>query len=931
MITIKNGLIALLAVFTLSGCMSSSPNPENSFATNSQATLENGLTYAIHAKQDNSQKIQLRLFIKSGSLSETEDQQGYAHLLEHMAFNGTKNFPKNKIIELFEKSGLTFGQDINAYTSFTETVYTLSVPASDKKLLDETLLYLRDVLNDIEFDQAELDKEKGVVQNEYRLSVPQEPPYYYAFFSDYIEGSDYEKHLPIGTLDSIGNSTEQSVKAFYKQWYRPNNAKLLITGDVDTELAKKLISDTFSSIEPSTNQQVQVVPNAPDLSPKSKAFSSQVVTSPQTDLFFEVPYATINNSEQLSQNIKQNMLGNMLNYRLNILNSEREQPFSQAYFGYFEILNNKAFKHIAINYEKENPEKTTTFIAQELARLEQHGFSQAEYNLQLEALKSQQAELRNNYLNQNSAQIANNVVKSWSQESAMFTFELEQQAFQTALATLNLDEINRLARQLIKSPKKLTFAYPSNTTQPEVLRLEENFAKDLNKAIANSDIKIEKIVLPVITINSDISPITSEKFYAQKNITQLTLSNGVSVVLQPDTSVKNSINMSFSAPGGINILDGKTIAANTLLVNSYMNSGLAGLSPQTLNQQFINANASINPAFYNSNHGFTMQSVNKSSSLKLLFSLIYSVINDATIKPEVFAQEKKKLIDQQENFLAQPTSESMSKVFEALYPGSPYQHVFTINELQAIQQSDVETLHAHFFGSVNGYKLTIVGDFDIDEMQTLVLQYIATLKGGKLHQFNERPMALIEKATKLNAETNPQDNALVSLIAVTDNKNQSIKEVYQGDLMRRILTQTLTQVVREKLSLTYSPIVSVSDQPEGNHNTEVFIQMVTKVEDAQKTQQVVSDIVNNFITNGISEEQLADHQLGLTKGMLSNLHKSTDRQWLLHRDHLQGYELDSTENAKAIVDSITLEDMNQFFKTYLDPNKTLQIINIPEK
>ncbi|WP_022940550.1 M16 family metallopeptidase [Psychromonas hadalis] len=928
--TIKKGVITLITLFTLTACMSSSPNPENSFATISEATLDNGFSYAIHAKQESSQKIQLRLFIKSGSLSETEQQQGYAHLLEHMAFNGTKHFPKNKIIELFEKSGLTFGHDINAYTSFTETVYTLSVPVADKKLLKETLLYLRDVLTDIEFDQAELDKEQGVVQNEYRVSVPQEKPYYYALFDDYIATSHYQSHLPLGTLESVGNSTEAGVKAFYKQWYRPNNAKLLITGDVDSELTKMLIIDTFSSIASSHNEIQQVVPDAPKLKTASKAFSSKVIIFSQTDLFFEVPQLTITNSEQLSQAIKLDLLDNMLNYRLNVLNSELKHPFNEISFSYLRLLNNQSFKSITISYQKENVKESVIFIAQELARLQQHGFSQAEYALQYEALQAQQSELKNNYLNQTSAQIANSVINSWANGNTLFSYELEQQAYQNALATLSLDEINQLTRTLIKSPKKLTFAYTDVALQPEFLMADKNFAKYFEQTIANTSIKIEKVVFPIIKRTSAISAIKSEKFYPKKQITQLALHNGVDVILQPDYSVKNAISMSFTAPGGTNTLTKTQIAANTLLINSYMNSGLAGLSPQALHQKMLSAKAVLTPFSVANSHGFTMQSVNNSKSLKLLFSMLYSAINDATIKTKIFALEKAKLIDQQESYLAQPTTNTQIKLLEALWPNSRYQHVFSVEELQVIQQSDVESLHALFFGSVNGYKLTIVGDFDVDEMKTLIVQYIAPLQGGKLHQFNQQPQPLIQQATKINETTNPQDNAIVSFGTVTDNKNHSIKEVYQADLMRRIITQTLNKEIREKLSLTYTPSVYVADQQAGNNFTEVFIQMVTKVEDAQQTQQVVSEIINDFVSKGITNEQLTDHQRGLTQGMLSNLHKSTDRQWLLHRDHLQGFELDSTENAEAIVSSISLADMNQFIKIYLDPTKTVQMINIPK-
>ena len=927
---IKNGLITLLAVVILSACLSSPHNPENSVATITEDTLENGLTYAIHAKHDNSQKIQLRLFIKSGSLSETDEQIGYAHLLEHMAFNGTKNFPKNKIIELFEESGLTFGHDINAYTGYAETVYTLTVPASEEKLLKSTLLYLRDILNDIEFDQTELDKEKGIVQSEYRLRMPQEPPYYFSLFLDYIAGSQYQNHLPIGTLESVGNSTKQGIKDFYKQWYRTNNAKILITGDVDSELTQRLIINTFKDLEKPKNAQQQVVDNAPRLNVESKAFSSKLITFSQLDLLFEIPYKQIKTVEQLSESIKLDMLDKMFNYRLNVLNMQRALPFNEVSFSYIPILNNKSFNNISITYQKGNATKSAIFIAQELARLEQHGFSQAEYDLQYEALKAQQSDLKDNHLNKTSAEIADQVIDSWTTGNTQFTLEQEKMAYQKALSTITLSEINQLTNKLISTPTKLTLAYPYGTKQPNLLTIDNNFTKYLNQPMLQADIKIEKLVLPIIKRDTAITPIKIEKFYPEKNMTQLVLNNGVDVVLQPDNSIKNSISISFSAPGGANTLIKKQIAASTLLINSYAKSGLAGLTVQALDQKFINAKAELIPYVFSNNHGFTMQSVNKPKSLKLVFSMLYSAINDAKIKSEVFKQEKEILVENQKRFLQQPTTDSQLKFLEALFPNNPYQHIFSVEELQAIQQTEVEALHSLLFSSVNGYKLTIVGDFNLEEIKVLILQYIAPLKGGKSHQFDQHPQPLIHQATQLNEATNPQDNAIVTFTTITDNKNKSIKEVYQADLMQRIVIQTLYKEVREKLSLTYSPEVYIASQLSGDAFTEVFIKVTTKTEDAKKTQQVIKRILNDFITKGITKKQLLDHQLGLTKSMQFNLNESTDRQWFLHQDHLQGYELGSTENAETIVNSISLGDMNLFMKIYLDPSKTVQMINSPQ-
>ena len=900
-------------------------------ATVNSDTLNNGLFYEIHSKPEQSQKIQLRLMINSGSLSETDVESGYAHLVEHMAFNGTKNFPKNKIIELFEKSGLTFGHDINANTNFSNTTYTLSIPKSDVKLLHDALLYLHDILSEVQFDAKEFDKEKGVVENEYRLREIKEKFYSDLLFNDFITDSQYERRLPIGTLKSIDDSTVASVKAFYQAWYRPNNAKLLVTGDIDSEKTAVLINNIFSSIKKSDNLTQQIMPSAPRLKTNSQSYSSKVINFSETDVYFDVPNIRIQNSKSLSQAIKQDMLDDLVNYRLNTINNQRVQPFIGVGFSFNRLLNDKVLKHIYIEHLQGQEQQAVTFIGQEIARINQYGFSQAEYDQQLTRIKSLATNLADRYSNKSSQEIADDVIDAWSKNNVEYTLQLEQEAYQMALNSASLKEVNQLAKDLFNNPSKLTLAIPYKSNKPDLATLDQLFADTVKKPISNIEVKVEQLTLPSITKNAMTSPIVKEKFYPEKQITQWTLSNGVDVIIEPDHSVKNSITMNFSAPGGTNSLTEKQLDASYFLINSYTKSDIAGISPQALEQKFINAQASIEPIILENEHGFKMYSVNRHDSLELLFSVLYSTFNHPKIKENAFALEKKRIIENQQTYLAQPTTITVQKLNEALFPNNKRQQDASIAQLQQVQKIDVERLYQTLFASVNGYKLTIVGDFKATELKPFILKYIANLATGKLHEFSDMKQSLIKQAKKINDTTNPQDNGLVLFYTVTDTPNKNIKEVYQAELMRRIIDQTLLKIVREKLSLTYSPSVWVESQPAGMTFTTVLIKVITKIEDVNKTQQVVNRIVNDFLDKGITEDQLIEHKNALNKDFAAVLKTSSGKEPLLHRDHLFGYTLGSTENRAAILDSISISDMNRFIKEYLDPQKTVQITNIPKK
>lgn len=894
-------------------------------------TLTNGLFYEIHSKPENSDKIQLRLMVHSGSLSETDAQSGYAHLVEHMAFNGTKNFPKNKIIELFEKSGLTFGHDINAYTNFTETVYSLSVPRSDKELLAEALLYLHDVLSEISFDSVELSKEKGVVENEYRVREIQEKFYTDFLFDDYIAGSKYAQRRPLGSLQSIEQSSRESLNAFYQAWYRPDNAKLLIIGDVDSEDVAPLISKIFSPIKETHNAAKQTIPAIPLFKTASQVYTSKVINFSETELHFEVENLGIQDSSDLSQILKLNLLDGLFNYRLNAMNRERPQPFSGVGLSYRHFVGDHGFKSIYVDHLQGEAQHAITFIAQEIARIAQYGFSQAEYQQQLTRLKRSSDELINFYTNQNSAQLAYDVIDAWAEGNIEYSLQLEQLAYQHVLQTISLDEINQLAQQLLASPRKLTLAIPYKGSKPDLFALDQRLAEIISQPIDHKEVKIERFTLPVIKKETaNRNKIETEKFYPKQNITQWSLSNGIDIVLQPDTSVRNSISMGFTAPGGKNILTLKQLVANRMLINSYTQSDIAGLSPQALEQKFANAKASLTPVISENEHGFNMHSINNPQSLELLFSTLYSLFSYVTIRDSAFSVEKKRVIDEQKVYLSLPINASIKRVDQALFPDNKRQQSFSIKQLQAVQKSDVEKVYQTFFSSVNGYKLTIVGDFKVEQIKPLIMQYIANLPSGKRHQFSPAPQSLLQQTNRINDKTNPQNNGVVLSFSVTDSPNQGIKSVYQAELMQRIISQTLDKIVREELSLTYSPQVVVDSQFPGMAYTFVMIKVVTKVKDLASTQLALERIVNDFLQNGITEAQLAQHKKAMQKMFKSKVKASTDREWFLHRDHLFGYTLGSTQDSAAILEDISVDNMNHFIRRYLDPQKTVHFTNIPQ-
>src|SRR5947207_9347815 len=224
----------------------------------------NGMRYYIRRNKKPEKRAELRLVVKAGSILEDDDQQGLAHLVEHMAFNGTKNFPKNKTIEFMESLGMRFGADVNAYTSFDETVYMLTVPTDKPEMMDKAMLILEDWAHNLSFDPTETEKERGVVMEEWRLGRGADMRMLQKIFPVLLKDSRYADRLPIGKQEIIQVGQQERLKQFYADWYRPDLMAVVAVGDFDKAAIEKMITTHFASIPAATKSRPRTVYDVPD-------------------------------------------------------------------------------------------------------------------------------------------------------------------------------------------------------------------------------------------------------------------------------------------------------------------------------------------------------------------------------------------------------------------------------------------------------------------------------------------------------------------------------------------------------------------------------------------------------------------------------------------------------------------------------------------
>ncbi len=504
--------------------------------------LANGLTYYIRKNAKPEKKVELRLAVNAGSVLENNDQRGLAHFMEHMGFNGSKNFPKNELVDYLQKTGVKFGADLNAYTSFDETVYILPIPSDDPAVVEKGFMVLEDWAFNNLFDKNEVEKERGVVLEESRLSKGSFERMSRQYFPKLFNGSKYGERLPIGKDDVLKNFKHETLKSFYKNWYRPNLMAVIVVGDIDPAEAEKKIKAHFSKFTNPANAPVRpsIIPIVQRTKPEAMVVTDDEATNEILQIFnFIKPAKKIKTWGDYRENLVEELISSLINLRLNELTQKADPPFVFGYTGYQSFLRGYN-TFISAALLGDNPmQEAMDALMSETSRARQFGFLQTELDRAKAAMLN---DAEKAFLEKDktlSGQIVGSYVDHYLQNDPIPGPEHRFKFLQKILPGVKLSEINAAAKKmpstsnafaLLQAPTKLKDKLPGNdellnsivaANKKPVTAYEE-------KAVASS----------LLDKDPAAGKITAETKNEKLGTTDLTLSNGVTVTIKP-TQLKN--------------------------------------------------------------------------------------------------------------------------------------------------------------------------------------------------------------------------------------------------------------------------------------------------------------------------------------------------------------------------------------------------------
>lgn len=827
--------------------------------------LPNGLNYYI--RHNETPKGQADFFIaqKVGSILENDEQRGLAHFLEHMCFNGTKNFPGNQLVTWLESVGVKFGQNLNAYTGTDETVYNISaVPTARVGVQDSCLLILHDWADDLLLDGEEIDKERGVIHEEWRSRNVGQMRILEQILPTMYPDSKYGHRLPIGTMEVVDNFPHQVLRDYYEAWYRPDQQGIIVVGDIDVDRIEGKIKELFGPIEMPADAKPREIEEVPDTEGTIYAIGAdKEMQFPMFNIFFKnevMPKEMRNTMIYMVTDYIFDMITSMLNNRYSELATNPETPFAVGQSAYGSYLVSNSEDALALTGVAKGDDMIPAFksVYRELLRALRGGFTITEYDRARSQYLSDLENAYNNREKHDNTAYAREIVRHFIDGTPMPGIEYEYNTMSLMANNVPVDAINQTLKQLITNDNRVVMAM-----LPEKEGVKVPTAEELAAAMAEVDaenieafvdeVKAEPLIPQLPAPGKIVSETPVEKWGA----TMLTLSNGVEVVVKPTQFKADEILFDAQAIGGTSLLPDSY--ANTLVLFPYAADAVMSLGDYTNKdlQKFLQGKqVSVDLQFGNYLRDVAGSTTPK--DLKTAMEMLYMTFTNFNVVPSEFEGVQKQFEGVLKNQVNNPEYIFQSRLLESLYE-NPRSRALSIEAINGATADQFKDVVRKMTANAADYTFFFVGNIDMDAFRPLVEQYIATLPAdaaAKTVKPEILPSLLVkagEKQTVSSAKMQtPQTYAAVIEYG---NIDYTPKARALANVSGQILSKRFLDKVREEMGATYSIWASGSlDRVDDGQNFTIQSTFPMKPEMQQQVLDYIAQEFKNMESNVTPEE-----------------------------------------------------------------------------
>ncbi len=771
-------------------------------------TLPNGLTYFIRTTKRPEKRGELRLVVNVGSILEQDDQLGLAHFVEHMAFNGTKNFPKQEIPTFLESLGMRFGPSVNAYTSFDETVYMLQVPTEKPEILDRAFLILEDWAHGVTFDPAEIDKERGVVIEEWRSRRGAGARMQDKQLPIMLKGSRYADRLPIGTVDNLQNFKHDRLTSFYKDWYRPDLMSVIAVGDFNPAAVEKMIKAHFAAIPAATSPLRRASYPVPDHPGTLYAIATdKEATSASVTVYSKMEMRDPRTIGAYRQQLVERLFSAMLGARFAELGQKPDAPFVNAGAGRSQFVRTAEVSTLGALVKGDAIDKTIEALFTEAERVARFGFTPGELERPKQNIMAGLERAVREKDNTPAAAIAGELARHVTDREPVPGIAYEFELYKRFLPEITLAEVNALARDwvpdrsrviTVSAPEKTGFAVPDEKALAGVLASVGS--KEIKPYVDTVD--SAPLLDPLPAPGSIVKTATKEAY----GITEWTLANGVTVVLKPTDFKEDEIVFRASSFGGHSLASDADFLSASNAVSAVSAGGLGRFSAVDLPKAMTGKQASAFASITAYEEGLSGGSSKK--DLETMFQLIHLRFTQPRPDPTAFGVLTSRMKSTLANATSSPGFAFSEALTSALRQNHPRTAPFTADKVDLINLDKSVAFYRDRFANAGDFTFVFVGSFDAVTIKPLVERYLGSLPSTKRKESWKDTGIRYAKGVverRVNKGLEPQSRAAMVFTGPFEyNQTERVAIRALGD----VLTARLRETLREDLGGTYGVSVS---------------------------------------------------------------------------------------------------------------------------
>jgi len=893
--------------------------------------LDNGLTYYIRKNTKPENRVELRLAVNAGSINENKSQLGLAHFVEHMCFNGTKTFDGNKMIDYLQKYGISFGGDLNAYTSFDETVYMLKVPTDNKNLLDTALQIIVDWSNYVAFNSKEIDKERGIITEEWRLGLGADDRLMKKYFPVAFKNSMYADRLPIGEIDVIKNFPYDTLRAFYKSWYRPNLQAVAIVGDIDVKEMEKEIKLRFSPIQNPVSERPRLdyeVPNNKEplisIATDKEASGTMlllVYKHKTKDIYTVADYKTL---------LTATLYNEMLNARFNEITQKPDAPFAMANSNYGSFVRSIDAYQLYASPKENQIDKSFEQLLLENLRVKKYGFTETELERIKEQMLSELEKAAKESDKTESARLIDEYVSHFLEKDAIPGAKIEYKLAQKLLPLISLNDVNALATEwitdenmviIVTAPEKEGVLVPTEKQMLDII------ASSKNKELAPY---VDKFKAEPLVNEADLAgtKVVSKIENKELEYTELTFGNGVKAVVKNTKFKNDEILLNAYSLGGLSLYNENEYPSAFFASNILSSSGVGNFDQTELEKKLKGKEVKISPFIDDLREGFTGNCSPKDFETLLQLSYLYC---KAPRKDEVAYEAYMSNLKNQIKFLG---ASPIYVFYDTLFKTATSNNARTIvipNEriLNKIDFEKAFTVFSERFGNANDFKFFIVGNIDVDSITPLLEKYLGSLPvQNKKENWKDSQVKFPEGVTDLEFQKGTDPQSMVGIV-LNEKFEWTDKNRICLKVAKEILDIQLVELIREELSGVYSPQVQLSYEQFPNAEFSIMIMFGCSPKNTKKLTKAVFGIFKGMYAT-VEQKNIDKAKETLIREREVDL--KTNKFWV---NNLMSYYFNS-DNSKLTTDyenmlnEITANDIKEFAKKYFKQNHYVRVVLKPE-